>query len=158
MRMPFVFQSEATAKRALMEVPVEYVTPSESLPRQKAPARLALSKQAPSTLRTPQVFTESEVPVSRDTIPPQTKGHDLPPKYPNQLRAANIEGQVLARFTVRENGTVDSNSIVILKADHPLFANAVRGALETSHFSPATIKGRPVDWVMTMPFIFSLSK
>jgi TonB family protein len=93
-----------------------------------------------------------------DTIPPQAKADNRPPEYPVQLRTANIQGQVTARFVVRADGRVDTATFEIVKSSHDLFTNSVREALKTFRFSPATIKGKPVDWLVTMPFVFSLSK
>jgi TonB family protein len=82
-----------------------------------------------------------------------------PPVYPAQLRAANIEGQVVASFVVRANGTPDMSTFEIEKSDHPAFALAVRDAVPSMKFKPATgARGAPIASRMRMPFTFSLSK
>jgi protein TonB len=81
-----------------------------------------------------------------------------PPNYPNQLRAANIEGQVVAKFVVDTNGRADMRTFEIIKSDHDLFTNAVRNSLPNFRFFPAELGGRKVKQLVQMPFVFSLSK
>jgi TonB family protein len=97
-----------------------------------------------------------------DTIPASLPGgiggYPFPPAYPSQLRAANIEGQVVATFAVLTSGRVDMSTFVIQKSDHDLFANSVREWARGVEFLPARINGVKVDWRVRMPFVFSLSK
>lgn len=93
-----------------------------------------------------------------DTIPAVADTANRPPRYPDQLRLANIEGRVIARFVVRADGQIDPTTFVVVSSSHDLFTNSVREGAKTFHFFPATIKGKPVDWLVTMPFLFSLSK
>jgi periplasmic protein TonB len=83
---------------------------------------------------------------------------NVPPNYPNQLRAANIEGQVVAKFVVDTNGRADMRTFEIIKSDHDLFTNAVRNSLPNFRFYPAELGGRKVKQLVQMPFVFSLSK
>lgn len=83
---------------------------------------------------------------------------NTPPNYPNQLRAANIEGQVVAKFVVDTNGRADMRTFEIIKSDHDLFTNAVRNALPNFRFFAAELGGRKVKQLVQMPFVFSLSK
>jgi len=80
------------------------------------------------------------------------------PRYPDMLRTANVEGEVLAQFIVDENGAADSTSFVVLRSTHDLFTNAVRGALPSFRFHPAELNGRRVKQLVQMPFQFSLTK
>jgi TonB family protein len=79
---------------------------------------------------------------------------DSAPKYPTQLRVANIQGSVVARFIIRQNGSVDPKSITIVKSTHDLFAASVRTWLESARFN--SNQGGDKSPV-TMPFVFSLS-
>jgi periplasmic protein TonB len=81
-----------------------------------------------------------------------------PPTYPNQLRAANVEGQVVAKFVVDTNGRADMRTFEIMKSDHDLFTNAVRNVLPNYRFFPAELGGRKVKQLVQMPFVFTLSK
>lgn len=106
----------------------------------------------------PRTTAPSLARTTSDTIGAQMSPTSLPPTYPNQLRAANIEGRVIASFVVRANGTVDMNTLQIVKSDHDLFAIAVAASLRQTSFRPATVRGVPVDWRLQMPFAFSLSR
>jgi hypothetical protein len=54
-----------------------------------------------------------------------------PPRFPEELRAQHIEGQVLAQFVVDTKGIPDTLTFKVLKTPHPLFTSAVRTALPT---------------------------
>jgi TonB family protein len=83
---------------------------------------------------------------------------NMAPRYPDALRAANVEGQVLAQFIVDENGMADTSSFRILRSTHDLFSVTVRDAVSAMRFYPAELNGRPVRQLVQMPFQFSLSK
>jgi TonB family protein len=80
------------------------------------------------------------------------------PRYPDALRAAKVEGQVLAQFIVDENGMPDTSSFRILRSTHDLFSATVRNALPSFRFYPAELNGRSVRQLVQMPFEFSLVK
>lgn len=90
--------------------------------------------------------------------PASASPSNQPPNYPNQLRAANIEGQVVAKFVVDTNGRADMRTFEIIKSDHELFTNAVRNSLPNFRFYPAELGGRKVKQLVQMPFLFSLAK
>src|SRR5208283_2258225 len=60
-------------------------------------------------------------------------------QYPDSLKAAGIEGEVVATFIVDTLGMSDRQSLKILKSTHRLFSDAVRQALPQVRFSPAEI-------------------
>jgi TonB family protein len=80
------------------------------------------------------------------------------PRYPDALRTANVEGQVLAQFIVDENGMADTSSFTIIRSTHDLFSVTVRNAVPQMRFYPAELNGRPVRQLVQMPFQFSLTK
>jgi TonB family protein len=80
------------------------------------------------------------------------------PRYPDLLRQANIEGEVLAQFIVDENGVADSTTFTALRSTHALFTNAVLGSITSFRFNPAELNGRRVKQLVQMPFRFSLTK
>ena len=80
------------------------------------------------------------------------------PRYPDELRMAKIEGEVLAQFVVGEDGRANPETLKILKTSHDLFSEAVRKALPTMQFDAAQSNGRNVKQLLQMPFTFSLSK
>jgi protein TonB len=80
------------------------------------------------------------------------------PVYPPALRAASLEGSVVARFVVDTTGRAEPQSIVLLDATHPLFAEAVRHALLRSRYVPAMLGDRPVRQLVEQRFAFSMSR
>ena len=81
-----------------------------------------------------------------------------PPHYPELLRAAGVEGQVVARFVVNEGGRVEEGSMRFTRSDNHLFEEAVRAALLRMRFTPAEIGGRKVRQLVEMPCVFTLSR
>jgi|SRR5213593_2684055 len=81
-----------------------------------------------------------------------------PPRYPDMLRSANVEGEVLAQFVVDTTGRVDMSQFKVLKSSHDLFTSAVRQHLTVSRYYPAEIGGRKVRQLVQQPFNFALTK
>jgi protein TonB len=81
-----------------------------------------------------------------------------PPRYPETLRAAGVEGEVIALFVVDEHGSVEDASIRFAQAGNTAFENAVRVALRRMHFTPAEFGGRKVRQLVQMPFVFTLAR
>jgi TonB family protein len=80
------------------------------------------------------------------------------PRYPDLLRKAGIEGEVLVQFVVRPDGRADVASLRVLKQSHDLFAAAVKNALPMARFNPALVGGKAVSQLVQMPYTFSLSR
>jgi periplasmic protein TonB len=80
------------------------------------------------------------------------------PRYPDMLRSANVEGEVLAQFVVDTTGKADMREFKVLKSTHDLFTNAVRSTLPQMKFYPAEVGGKKVKQLVQMPFQFSLTK
>ncbi|HKO16053.1 MAG TPA: energy transducer TonB [Gemmatimonadaceae bacterium] len=79
------------------------------------------------------------------------------PRYPDMLRSANVEGEVLAQFVVDTSGRAEMNTFKVLKSSHDLFTNSVKNALANMRFYPAEVGGRKVKQLVQMPFVFSLN-
>lgn len=80
------------------------------------------------------------------------------PRYPDLMRRAKVEGEVLAQFIVGPDGVADVQSLKILKSNHDLFTKAVREALPQMRFNAARVGGKAVRQLVQQPFTFSLSK
>jgi periplasmic protein TonB len=80
------------------------------------------------------------------------------PRYPDMLRSANVEGEVLAQFTVDTTGRAEMSTFRVLKSTHDLFTNAVKASLPNMKFYPAEVGGKKVKQLVQMPFQFSLTK
>ena len=80
------------------------------------------------------------------------------PRYPDELRRAGIEGEVLAQFVVGPDGRVDIGSFRVLKSTRPEFVDAVKRALPNMTCKPAMVGGKAVRQLIQQPFSFALSK
>lgn len=80
------------------------------------------------------------------------------PRYPDILRSAGVEGEVLAQFVVDTTGRVEIGSFKVLRSSHELFEAAVRIALPSMRFLPAEVGGRKVRQLVQQPFVFALSR
>lgn len=80
------------------------------------------------------------------------------PRYPDMLRSANVEGEVLAQFVIDENGKVDMGTFKVLKSTHELFTNSVKDALTIMRFTPPELNGKKVRKMVQMPFEFRLNR
>jgi len=79
-------------------------------------------------------------------------------RYPDMLRSANVEGEVLAQFVVDTTGHYESGTFKVLKSSHDLFTAAVKNALPQMRFYPAEVGGRKVKQLVQQPFQFALQK
>lgn len=81
-----------------------------------------------------------------------------PPHYPESLRMAGVEGEVVAVFVVDDQGRVEAGSISFLRSDNAQFEREVRATLRDMRFTPAEVGGRKVRQLVQMPFVFKLSR
>ena len=119
-----------------------------------APDRVAGPKPASPTL-TQGVGVYFEFQVEKPAAP---RAGNRPPKYPDELRKAGVEGQVLAQFVVDTLGIPNVRSFKVLRSTDPQFTASVREALADFRFHPAEVGGRPVRQLVQMPFVFGISK
>ena len=80
------------------------------------------------------------------------------PRYPEILKSAGVEGEVLASFVVDTTGKAEPGSFKVLHATHELFASAVRSALPNMLFLPAEVGGKKVKQLVQQPFVFAITK
>ncbi|HEX5074841.1 MAG TPA: energy transducer TonB [Gemmatimonadaceae bacterium] len=80
------------------------------------------------------------------------------PRYPDMLRQAGVEGEVLAQFVVDTTGKAEPGSLKILKSSHDMFVQSVKNALPQMKFIPAEVGGKKVKQLVQQPFTFSISK
>jgi protein TonB len=82
----------------------------------------------------------------------------ISPRYPDMLRQAGVEGEVLAQFVVDTTGKAEAGSLKILKSSHDMFVQSVKNALPNMKFIPAEVGGRKVKQLVQQPFTFSIAK
>jgi periplasmic protein TonB len=80
------------------------------------------------------------------------------PRYPEALRAASIEGEVLAQFVVDAAGRAEPATFKVLKSAHELFTASVKDCLPGMRFLPAEVGGRKVKQLVQQPFQFVLQR
>jgi len=80
------------------------------------------------------------------------------PRYPDMLRSANVEGEVLAQFVVDTTGHAEMSTFKVIKSTHDLFTNSVKSSLPNMKFYPAEVGGKKVKQLVQMPFQFNLTK
>jgi len=80
------------------------------------------------------------------------------PRYPESLRQAAIDGNVLIRFAIDTAGRIDMGSVTIVSSTHELFTRAVRDALPGFRFRPAEMGGHRVRALAEMPFEFQITR
>ena len=80
------------------------------------------------------------------------------PVYPDILRKAGVEGEVVVSFVVDTAGRVDVGSFKVVRATHDLFAAAVKNALPRMRFIPAEVGDRKVRQLVQQPFSFAIVK
>jgi beta-lactamase regulating signal transducer with metallopeptidase domain len=79
------------------------------------------------------------------------------PRYPDILRSAGVEGDVLAMFVVDTMGRADPASFKVLNSTHQLFTLAVKNSLPDMNFVPAEVRGRKVKQLVQLPVYFYVS-
>lgn len=129
------------------------IGPAVQLNPSNKPAVVRGGLRKPETKLPPGVYFEYQV---EKAVSPASGNRA--PRYPDILRSANVEGEVLAQFIVDEHGVADSTSFTVLRSTHDLFTNAVLSAIPSFRFNPAQVGGKPVKQLVQMPFQFSLSK
>src|SRR6266550_1544295 len=79
------------------------------------------------------------------------------PTYPEDLKSAGVEGQVLAQFVVNESGRYEPGTLKILNSSNSQFTAAVKDALPRMRFSAAQTGGKKVQQLVQMPFQFHIT-
>lgn len=76
-------------------------------------------------------------------------------KYPEYDRKMGIEGRVIVKFVVNENGDV-VNPVIMRGVDSTLDAEAIRAIAQMPPWKPGKQNGKTVAVYFTMPIVFSL--
>jgi len=78
------------------------------------------------------------------------------PVYPEMLRQAGVQGEVLFEAVVETTGRVIAASVVVIAATQPGFVAAARQALLATLFRPAMVGGRAVQMRVRIPYAFAI--
>ena len=96
-----------------------------------------------------------------DSFPPGYKNAEPAPgnpapRYPARAELARADGDVVAQFAIGADGRAKLESLLIVRSSHPLFSLAVREALPSMRFLPATQSGVPVQTTVLQEFQFKV--
>jgi TonB family protein len=81
-----------------------------------------------------------------------------PPRYPPELRARGIQGDVLVQFVVDSAGKPEPGTLRVLRSTDPEFAHEVARVVRLMRFFPAQLAdGKRVRQLVRMPFQFMLT-
>ena len=114
---------------------------------------VAKGKEGGAVVQSDQPYFEFQV--EKPVVPAPGS---VQPRYPDMLRQAGVEGEVLAQFVVDTTGKAEPGSLKILKSSHDMFVQSVKNALPQMKFIPAEVGGRKVKQLVQQPFTFSISK
>jgi TonB family protein len=178
---------DATSRAPLAGVMVRVEVPSDSAVTMRSAEDGAFSLLLPAAGRYQvKIFVTAESPVVSDTIdlaadavvqreflvarpaapalfefqvdrPVRPISGVVGPRYPEALRSARVEGDVLAQWVVDSTGRVEAGSLKVLKATSPEFVASVRDVVYAMRYQPAEVGGRRVRQLVQQPFEFRLS-
>ena len=80
------------------------------------------------------------------------------PRYPEMLRQAGIEGEVVVECVLDTLGRAEPGSIRIVSSTHVLFERPAREAVAASVFRPARLDGRAVRVRVQLPLNFRMAR
>jgi protein TonB len=89
-------------------------------------------------------------------VPPKRKGAMTEPEYPIHYREQQIEGSVVVRVVVDEQGRVTAAEIAS-PSPHREFNRAAEKAAKRDKYEPATRNGIPVQYAFTVKYTFRLT-
>ena len=107
--------------------------------------------QAQQGLDMSAVFVEAAV----DSVPERISCPT--PKYPSELKAANIKGSVLLRFVVDTMGHVEPSSVEVLSSTHEEFERPATTMIRDCRFRPGRVRGWVVRTRVQVPIMFRLT-
>lgn len=114
-----------------------------------------LAMQAADSPVTDRVEALRPVPVYAVSKLPEILGRP-DPRYPAELRAAGIEGEVVVELIVTAEGTVGAGSLQVLESTNAGFNEAAVEAVAALRFRPATQGSTPVAVRIRIPVRFRL--
>ena len=148
----------------LVQMPVVFaIDPGPTQPVQASAAEAPAVEPSPDATTTEQPSSAQpagddsivydEIQVDKKVAP---AAGNRAPRYPEGLRNAGIQGEVIVQFIVTAKGRMLPGSFRVQNAAHPEFVDSVREALRGFRFLPAEVQGRKVSQMVVMPFVFGL--
>lgn len=131
--------------------------------RLQVPVIFSLKSDSPSGTYQPDAATLARITRERTAYPIDgkpdvraTPRFQANPAYPIPLRIIGLEGQVVVEFIVDQQGNVQT--AFARRSTHPDFEPSAIEAVSRWKFSPATTAGKPVNMLVQVPIVFTLTK
>ena len=86
-------------------------------------------------------------------IKPPRKTYEVPATYPDDARAARVQGVVVLDVTIAKDGTVAD---AVIKRSIPMLDQAAIDAVRQWRFEPTLLNGAPIEVLVTITVNFSL--
>jgi TonB family protein len=137
-----------------VNIPTIAATNVDSIVRSSTKRRESYTDKLGTGVGLPRVANADDALAS----PPTIIGRAPLPRFPDELRSTQPEGEVIVRFKVDEHGHVDVASMTVVKSDNELFTTAVRNILPRFRFEPARSpapESKPVAVWVNLPFKFT---
>ena len=80
-----------------------------------------------------------------------------PPRYPDSLRMAHVEGVVIVQGVVDTLGHMEPGTVKVIESPHPALSASAIGCLERAVFRPGRVEGRAVRVLVRVPVQFSIA-
>ena len=80
------------------------------------------------------------------------------PQYPATMRVAGLEGRVVFRFVVDQQGNVEPTSIQVVNATHSAFEAPARRAIMSCRYRAARFNDQTVRVVVQAPVEFRMTR
>jgi hypothetical protein len=117
------------------------------------PAKTVSQAELQQMLESEKIFTADQV-----DRPVRLDRESFTPPYPDSLWNTYTGGHATVEFVVDEIGHVEMETFSVVSASHSQFGDAVRIALPTARFAPATKAGRRVRQIVQLPTRFARPK
>lgn len=112
--------------------------------------RAVTPRELEAMIASATIYTADEV----DSVAVMDEGRPPVVAYPPSLKAAKVDGQVVAEFVVDTLGQVEPEHFGIVSSSNALFSDSVREAIRGALFKPAVRQGRLVRQLVRQPFAF----
>ena len=80
-----------------------------------------------------------------------------PPRYPEMLRLAHVEGVVIVQAVVDTLGHVERSTLKVISSPHPALSASALECLSGAVFRPGRVEGRAVRVLVQVPVQFTIS-
>lgn len=81
-----------------------------------------------------------------------------PPRYPEMLRMAHVEGIVIVQGVVDTLGHLERGTLKVISSPHPALSTSAVEGLANAVFRPGRVEGRAVRVLVQMPVQFSIAR